>query len=138
MAKPQITYTLDTTRLNRILKNLPGKTEDNNRAIAFRIEGEAKVKAPVDTGALQNSIYTVCGDKDGYRAASTKVRERNPKAATNSLPKPSGHDAHVGPSVNYGFYQEFGTRRMSAQPYLVPAVRAVESSLVSQWGNIDE
>lgn len=128
--------TVDTSRLNRILRNLPGKTEDNNRAIAFRIEAGAKAKAPVDTGALRNSIYTVCGGQDGYAKASSDAHRANPKVETQPLPTPQGHDAHVGPSVEYGMPLEFGMSGRAARPFLVPAVREVERYLAAQWGNI--
>lgn len=35
----------------------------------------------------------------------------------------------VGTAVRYGRYVEQGTRRMKAQPYLVPALRAVEGRI---------
>lgn len=115
---------VDTSRLDRILKNLPGKEVDNNRAIAFRIEAGAKAKAPVDTGALRNSIYTECGG------------QKSGTPGDNPFPSPKGSDAHVGPSVEYGLFVEFGTRHMGAQPFLVPAVREVENALAAQWENI--
>jgi hypothetical protein len=119
-------YEVDTRRLESILKNLPGRTEDNNRAIAFRVEAGAKNKVPVDTGALKNSIYTVCGNQSSGTPGDTP------------LPNPSGHDAHVGPSMEYSMHVEFGTRRMGAQPYLIPALREVENALAAQWENIGD
>lgn len=115
---------VDTRELDRILKGLPGRTIDNNRAIAFRIEAGAKARVPVDTGALRNSIYTECGGK------------KSGTPGDNPFPSPSGTDAHVGPSMNYALFVEFGTRRMGAQPYLVPAVREVERALADQWRTI--
>lgn len=115
---------VDTSKLERILKNLPGKEVDNNRAIAFRIEAKAKAKTPVDTGALINSIYTDC---DGRKSGTP---------GDAPLPAPKGTDAHVGPSMEYAAYVEFGTRFMGAQPYLIPAVREVENQLEKQWRNI--
>ena len=120
----KLNYVLNTIRLELILKGLPGRTEDNNRAIAFRVEAGAKNKAPVDTGALKNSIYTRCGGKDSGQPGDTP------------LPAPKGHDAHVGPSMDYAMHVEFGTRRAGAQPYLVPALREVENALAAQWENI--
>lgn len=120
----KVHYEIDTRRLESILKNLPGRTEDNNRAIAFRVEAGAKNKAPVDTGALKSSIYTRCGGQSSGQPGDTP------------LPEPKGHDAHVGPSMNYALPVELGTRRMSARPYLIPALREVENALVAQWGNL--
>lgn len=73
-------------------------------ALAFRrtvlaIEADAKVLAPVDTGNLRNSISsTVAGD--GRSRAMV---------------------AEIGPTAEYGIYQEFGTSTQPGQPYLGPA-----------------
>jgi hypothetical protein len=131
-------YVLDTLRLQSILSRLPGRTEDNNRAIAFRVEAGAKLKSPRDTGANAASIYTVCGKQDGLGASQAEVLQKNPEAVPHQgkLPAPKGHDAHVGPSMDYSIYLEFGTHRMAARPYLVPALREVENALAEQWENI--
>lgn len=68
---------------------------------AADIEAQAKARAPVDTGLLKNSI-----------------NERQ-----------EGDLRHVVESpVHYSVYQEFGTRKMPAQPYMVPAVEIVKPS----------
>lgn len=35
----------------------------------------------------------------------------------------------VGPTAEYGIYQELGTSKMKAQPYLFPAAREVQRSI---------
>lgn len=76
---------------------------------AHDIEATAKRNAPVDTGALRDSISaSITG---------------------------GGMQAVIGPTVSYGVFVEFGTRRMRPQPYMGPALtshepmftRAVES-----------
>ena len=64
---------------------------------AHDIEATAKAAAPVDTGALRNSIST---EVTGGTGDVTAV---------------------VGPTVEYGGYVELGTSRMGPQPYLAPA-----------------
>jgi HK97 gp10 family phage protein len=63
------------------------------------IEAAAKEKVPVLTGTLRRSIHTLI-EHDGMTAV-------------------------IGPSVDYGLYVEFGTRRMAARPYMRPAAEAV-------------
>ena len=58
-------------------------------------EGYAKMNCPVDTGRLRNSI------SHGKEGDDTMV---------------------VGTNVEYAPYVELGTSRMSAQPYLAPAI----------------
>jgi HK97 gp10 family phage protein len=67
---------------------------------ALVIENAAKQRSPVRTGNLRRSIHT------------EPARAADGKAAT----------ARVGTNVEYAPYVEFGTRRMSARPYLRPAL----------------
>ena len=66
-------------------------------AIGLQAEGYAKLKAPVDTGRLRNSItHSVAQQEDSV---------------------------YIGTNVEYAPYVEYGTRRTKAQPYLKPAVQ---------------
>jgi len=130
MARFDARVTIDTSRLNRILKNLGGNTHDYVRAVAFAIEAKAKPLTAVDTGALRSSIYTRIGNEDGGPAAHGEARGRNPDAELVELPRPPNNTtAHVGPGVSYGIEQEFGSATQAGQPYLVPAVREVTRDL---------
>lgn len=64
-------------------------------AAAFFVEGKAKIKAPVDTGFLSNSIQV------------DEVTE---------------HQATVVAGAEYAIYQEMGTRFMPAHPFMRPAI----------------
>lgn len=70
---------------------------------AHDVERIAKTRAPVDTGALRNSI----------------------SATVHTL------SAEVGPTVNYAPYLEFGTSRMAPQPFMGPAADATEPGFVA-------
>ena len=61
---------------------------------AALVEGQAKAKAPTDTGHLRQSI----------------TKDVNKDNAT------------IGTNVEYAPYVEFGTRRQKAQPYLLPSL----------------
>lgn len=73
--------------------------------IGHDVVHDAQVVVPVDTGNLKNSIG-VDIDPDGL-----------------------GFDA--GPTADYGAHVEFGTVKMAAQPYMIPAWRR-------QTANLDE
>lgn len=115
--------TTDTTRLNRLIDRIPGNRKTAIKAVGFRVEALAKMKAPVDLGNLRNSIYM-------------RSSEENPvsELATEELPKPPESSVYIGPSVEYGVYQELGTNVMDAQPYMLPALREVESELEESFG----
>lgn len=116
----------DTRNLNNLIRRLPQRARNRVRAVAFQVEALAKMKAPVDTGSLRNSIYT-----------SLKDENNPPEVATEVLPNSDSElTAFVGPSVEYGIYQELGTSTMDAQPYLLPALRQVEQQLEEDFRSI--
>jgi len=92
-----------------VLKNLAGvqkliegvsekKLDKLLQVISVNIVNEAKYLCPVDTGRLRASIHYKQVGRLHYL---------------------------VGTNVEYAPYVEFGTRKMSAQPYLLPAGRKV-------------
>ncbi len=113
----------DTTRLNRLIERIPGNKRKAIKAVGFRVEALAKMKAPVDLGILRNSIYMRSSEDNSVSEISTE-----------ELPKPPETSVYIGPSVEYGIYQELGTSVMDAQPYMLPALREVESELEESFG----
>ena len=97
---PQSNFTVSITfnKFPEIAQAMPGKTSDVVRKTAFDIEGEAKKLVPVDTGTLKGSIEA----------------ERE----TDFL-------YVVHPNTEYEKFVEFGTRHMSAQPYMTPAAESL-------------
>jgi HK97 gp10 family phage protein len=81
-------------------KELGHLTRTVVRKTAKDIEHTAKLLAPVDTGNLKNSIGT-----SDLRAMGT----------SGSI------EAEVRATANYALFQEVGTSRMAAQPFMAPA-----------------
>lgn len=104
---------VDTTVLDRIVKEMPDKVEKVGRKMAYMISRRAKMHSPVDTGALRESIHV----------------KMKPWAGVLAI---------VGPTVEYAEYQEFGTHKMAAHPYLTPAVEEVSEEFNSpaNWESI--
>lgn len=75
------------------------------RANGARLQRGAKAKAPIDTGTL-------------FRSIDLQIKD-------------SGLSAVVQPHTEYAAYVEFGTRKMSAQPYLKPAFNTVRAQFIS-------
>lgn len=72
-------------------------------------QNRARVNCPVDTGTLRNSItYEPKGD----------------------------FDVVVGAYTDYASYVEYGTRKMNAQPYLIPAFEEVSKELYTRLQQI--
>ena len=130
MPRNNVSVDIDTKVLDRLLKQMPGSVSKNIRIVAFALEGRAKLKAPVDTGALRASIYTRTRKSGGGFSSSmikgfAKITKKHANVGTREvteLPAPQGDEiAIVGPTVDYGIYVELGTRRMAARPFLGPA-----------------
>lgn len=88
------------------LEKLNGNRERVERMLPQKMaqdaETYAKLEVPVDTGALKNSIIA------------------EPENRTTWI-------LHDG--MQYGIHVEFGTTRMSAHPFFLPAVMRVKQSL---------
>lgn len=95
-----VTISVTFNRFPEIAAALPGQTQAVVRKASFDVEGQAKNRVPVDTGALKNSISTEFED--------------------------GGLTGIIAPHMEYATFVEFGTRRMSAQPYMTPAAEVVK------------
>lgn len=96
---------IDTAKLDMILATFPGNTAQVVAQAAHLVEGYAISRAPVDTGALVNSI-----DSEAISELTWQV-----------------HDG-----VEYGVYNEFGTYRMAAHPFFAPAVERAEKEFTQK------
>jgi HK97 gp10 family phage protein len=89
----------------KLLNELNDSTSLGIQKTADEIEDEARKRVPVDTGDLRASIRTqgpLNGDPLAYQVT-----------AGNRF-------------VGYAPFVEFGTRRMAAQPFLMPAFASVD------------
>lgn len=97
---------LDTRVLDAIAAGLDKNTDDVLQATAFQVEAEAKAniraKHIIDTGALFNSVNTDRKKRGLY---------------------------WVSDGVIYGIFHEFGTHKMGARPWMIPAVEKVRGYL---------
>ena len=92
------------------IRGIEETIEQGITALAVNITATAKDLCPVADymgGNLKNSIQW----KTNTGGTGTGLSEQPPKDG-----------AVVGTPVEYGTYQEFGTRKMGAQPFLRPAV----------------
>lgn len=94
------------SNLTRVVAMMEARLLAGNEALAIAVESEAKRRAPVDTGRLRASITH---DSD----------------ATGAI---------VGTNVEYAPFQELGTSKMQAQPFLVPAAMGIRPHVSSFYG----
>lgn len=99
-----VSVQMDTSRLDDIIKTVPGKREDIVRRAAFHILGNAKIKAPKRTGFLRdNSNVTI-----------------------------DGKTASVNFYAEYAPYVELGTSRMYARPFLYTSVETERQNFIDR------
>ena len=91
---------------------------------AIQVANFAKELAPKKTSRLTNSIMWKTADKSGL------FRPEDGSAPLETTPK--GDDAIVGTNVQYGTYQEFGTKNMMARPFLRPAAKSIDGATLDQ------
>ena len=93
-----MTARLDTNALDTLINNAEERTDRAVAAMATAVEANAKPRTRLKTGALRNGINAEKQSSMLYR---------------------------VQDSVLYGIHQELGTRFMSPQPFMIPAVEFV-------------
>lgn len=98
-------YKLDTSKLKALSKDLEPRAQTLLDKVTFDIEGTAKDLAPVLTGFLKNSGSSVLGHLKNI----------------------------VQFTADYAVHQEFGTRFMSAHPFLLPAVEKHRAPFLAAW-----
>ena len=102
---------LDTTVLDRITRELKPSARNIVLKYGLAVTGSAAKNAPVDTGALRSSI-----------TAESKM--------TDDM------TFTVSDGVEYGVYQEFGTSKMAAQPFMTPAIESWRERFLTAFAEL--
>ena len=146
MPSSGMTVTLRSNRIPLLLGVLVPRTHTAVLDTANEIQDRANVMAPVDTGALRESIYVSSPDGSDYPQRSGSAQARNPDAiivpevtsdfvisfaATNPTFR-----AVVGSAVNYSLFQELGTRFMPPQSFMLPAIEVSADAFTDRMSHI--
>ncbi len=99
----------DDRKLRLIVARAPDLVESVVNKTGFDIVRLAQNRVPVDTGATKNSIRS--------RTISRFTRR-------------------IGPTTLYAIFLEFGTLRMVARPFMVPALEGVRQPFLNALGAI--
>jgi HK97 gp10 family phage protein len=91
-------------------------TKNSNLELGTQIASQAKALAPVQYGQLRNSISATSLSKSVLLNNSSG--EKAEKLETSGL---SGDEVYVGSNSDHTIYQEYGTVKQPAQPFLRPA-----------------
>lgn len=100
------------------------RAEDTLELIGELVEGEAKLRCPV--GIYPEGSGRVGGRLRGSITHATQnevSKVEKPAKQEDAVSKPTGSlTVYIGTAVEYAPYVCFGTQKMSAQPFLRPAL----------------
>lgn len=102
---------IDTAVLDKITAEIRPRASRVVSKYGLLITGDAAKRCPVDTGRLRNSI-----------------------TANSKLIEPLTYRIQDG--VPYGIFQELGTSKMAAQPFLVPALEAWRDKFLAAFSEV--
>jgi HK97 gp10 family phage protein len=120
---------IDTEKLDLLVAQFPTMVDKAIRATAFDVAGNAAGPGiAVDTGAMRASIFTKTHQGSNYSDAASAAQSLRPEAEIDD-PTPTDcplMTAYIAPGVNYAYFQEFGTSKMAAHPFLTPAIEKAD------------
>jgi HK97 gp10 family phage protein len=103
-----VEFVVVMNRIPELIASVEANSRSRPKAFADKVLSTARANCPVDTGALKGSGYS------------------------ESLE--GGKSAEVGFTEDYAGFVEYGTYKMSAQPYLGPAFAAHEGEFIHEMG----
>lgn len=107
-----VSVRLDMGPLLKLKADARPKAARHVARFAFIVQGQAELKVPVDTGALKNSIRAIASRDDlEWEVIVTQA---------------------------YASFVEFGTSKMQAKPYLVPAVEGQRGAFADAMKDLFE
>lgn len=120
-----LVVTMKVDNLPLIKKLFPQALERGLEAIGMQAEGYAKMKCPVDTGLLRNSItYAVSGKGVSYSYTANKKTNGVKKSGSVSgtMGNSENPAVYIGTNVEYAPYVEMGTVNYpTPRPFIKPA-----------------
>lgn len=106
------------TNIKEVIKNI---TKLSNLEIGVQIASQAKVLAPVDLGQLRNSISATSLKGENKLLNDGKGEKAEPLERSGL----KADEVYVGSNSDHTIFQEFGTIKAVAQPFLRPAEEIV-------------
>ena len=98
---------------------------------AHDMEARAKAAAPVKSGNMRDSIYSLTSNGSTYNGAGHD--------ALPEVDRPTDDQtAFVAVAASYGQDVEMGTHRMGPHPFLIPAAEAARSGFQSAMEHLED
>ncbi len=110
--KIEVTHT--KTNIKEVIKNV---TKLSNLEIGVAIASQAKTLAPVDQGQLRNSLSATSLRGENKLLNDHQGEQAEPLDRSGL----KNDEVYVGSNSDHAIFQEFGTIKAVAQPFLRPA-----------------
>lgn len=108
------------TKYGNVKTAVANGKEISNLMIGAAIASQAKLLAPVDYGQLRNSLSA-----SNLRETKLLNNMSGEKAEALDTQGLKDDEVYVGSNSDHAIFQEYGTVKQPAQPYLRPAMEAV-------------
>ena len=108
------------TKYGNVKTAVSNGKEISNLMIGAAIASQAKLLAPVDMGQLRNSLSA--SNTSRTEMLNNMSGEKAEALDTQGL---KDDETYVGSNSDHAIFQEYGTVKQPAQPYLRPAMEAV-------------
>lgn len=108
---------------------------------ALDLQGQIEDACPVDTGFLQNTVYTRTYTSNNYRGGG-RVSKKAKKSGQYTLPSvpqpPNQYTAYVAVGANYAAYVELGTVKMSPRPFFYQVVDSNQALFEEKAADLED
>jgi HK97 gp10 family phage protein len=143
-----VSVTLNNVKLVRLIGQLGPNAATAVDETARSIQELSREIAPRRTGALSQSIYVSTPNESDYGQHASAASSLNPLAQIQQEVTP--HNAQyitgpppdtayadiVGVAVQYGLFNELGTRYMAPHPFLFPSIEPNKNTFISSMSSI--
>lgn len=89
--------------------------------LAAAMQAKIRANGQIDTGFMVNSVYVRTYDESTYSAIDQPMR-KHVEAFPEVERPPDNKTAYVAVGAPYGYWQNYGTHKMPARPFLEPSV----------------
>jgi hypothetical protein len=126
---PQIANALDD-----VLGQVVRKTAFDLQA---NMQAQIRANHQIDTGFMINSVYVRTSEQSTYSASGDPMKKGQTKLPEVEAP-PDKHTAFVAVAAGYGYWQNYGTSRIPARPFLEPSIATTMPAFEEALARVDE
>jgi hypothetical protein len=128
--KPWLLYELEIQHKCRTASShMDTFNEDNLWRLADRLRNLAQGFAPFLTGALREAISITTSSRSDHSQRTALGQALRPEARFAGKTHPPRDSADIHAAAHYATYQELGTSKHPAHPYLVRALMQINREL---------